>query len=103
VKRPFPLVTLSCKRRVPATVGFAARFKLDNGSEMLLTATSAERLKQACERFGLRVGSSPLNVCGIESATRLLIHARNNRGALRSTIRAAIHADILVLRKLQHG
>lgn len=43
----------------------------------------------------------PLSVCGIESATRLLIHARNNHGALRSIIRAAIHADILVLRGLR--
>lgn len=34
----------------------------------------------------------------IESALRLLIHARNSRGALRPRIRAAIHADIALLR-----
>lgn len=45
----------------------------------------------------------PLNACGIESAARLLIHARNNHGALRAIIRAAIHADILVLRRLHHA
>jgi hypothetical protein len=34
----------------------------------------------------------------IESALRLLIHARNSHGSLRSTIRAAIHHDISALR-----
>lgn len=44
-----------------------------------------------------------LAICGIESAARLLIHARNSHGSLRSAIRAAIHADIAELRRLRHG
>lgn len=36
----------------------------------------------------------------IESALRLLLHARNSRGSLRSVIRLAVHADVLRLRSM---
>lgn len=35
----------------------------------------------------------------VESALRLLIHARNSHGALRQRIRAAIRHDIALLRR----
>lgn len=46
---------------------------------------------------------TPPSICCIESAARLLIHARNSHGALRNIIRAAIHADINLLRRMRHG
>lgn len=37
----------------------------------------------------------------IESALRILVHARNSHGALRSTIRGAIRTDIRALRAME--
>lgn len=39
-----------------------------------------------------------MNPVVLQSALRLLIHARNSHGALRATVRALIHADIAQLR-----
>ena len=39
-----------------------------------------------------------MNRIVIESALRLLIHARNSRGQLRQVIRASIRSDIRALR-----
>jgi len=36
----------------------------------------------------------------LESAVRLLIHARNNHGSRRAWIRAAVHSDLQLLRRL---
>ena len=39
----------------------------------------------------------------IESALRLLVHARNSHGRLRSVIRSEIHRDIAILRGAQES
>jgi hypothetical protein len=44
-----------------------------------------------------------MSACTLESAIRLLVHARNSHGALKARIRAAIRSDIVALRLLRAG
>lgn len=53
--RTFPFVRLPGPKQLPAAVGYAARFRLKNGTEAFVMASSVNALDQACKLFGLEL------------------------------------------------